>query len=426
VNSYDIRANTGQALPPGAFTPGNPVVPPNAVPSQLVNAMDPNFEQPTVWKGNLAIEKELPWWGLTAGAELLVSITDRGIYYVNYALGAPRGQLPDGRNHYWASTANATGQVRANCLLVNPALVFNATTNPCRYTDAIVLTNTDKGHAENLTLSLEKPWKDGWFAKLAYTAGASREVSPGTSSVALSNWQLRSVFNQNEDVANRSNYEISDRLTLALSKRWNFFGENAPFKASMFYEGRYGRPFSYVYGNDANGDGVFANDVFYVPNGTGDVVFSTNSSAADRAAFLNFIALNEDLAARRGGVIGRNDAVSPWRNIIDVRFTQDIPLGFGGVRGQLFLDIENFGNLLNKKWGQVEEAGFPYTLSVADYAGVCTAAVTTACPAGSAGKYVYDVSRYVNEATGAVSNPALPYRNFESRWAAQIGLRIDF
>ncbi|MCP2821183.1 hypothetical protein NK918_24830, partial [Salmonella enterica subsp. enterica serovar Typhimurium] len=75
-----------------------------------------------------------------------------------------------------------------------------------------MLTNTSKGGAENFTISLEKPWDNGWYAKLAYTFGRSTEVSPGTSSVALSNWQLRTVFNQNEEVANRSNYEISDRL----------------------------------------------------------------------------------------------------------------------------------------------------------------------------------------------------------------------
>ena len=121
-----------------------------------------------------------------------------------------------------------------------------------------------------------------------------------------------------------------------------------------------------------------------------------------------------DLAARRGSPTRRNEGTSPWRNIIDVRFSQEIPLGFGDARAEVFLDIENFGNLLNRKWGQVEEAGFPYTLSVADYAGVVN------------GRYVLDVNRYVNEATGAVSLPQLPSRNFESRWAAQIGIRIDF
>ena len=414
VNSFDIRSTSGAVLPPGAFTPGNPVVPTGASPQQLVNAMDPDFKQPTIWKTNLAIEKELPWWGLTAGAELLVSMTDRGVHYINHAIGTPRGQLPDGRNHYWASTVNGAQTVRANCLRINPALPLSSA-NPCRYTEAIVITNTDKGHSENFTVSLEKPWQNGWYAKLAYTLGASREVSPGTSSVALSNWQLRSVFNQNEDVASRSNYEISDRLTLALSKKWHFFGDNAPFMASMFYEGRYGRPFSYVYGNDANGDGSFGNDVFYVPFDMSDVAFTANSSALDRQAFFNYITSNPDLAARRGTATERNQGTSPWRNVIDVRFSQEFPLGFGGAKGTVFLDIENFGNLLNKDWGQVEEAGFPYTLSVADYAGV-----------NSQGRYIYDVSRYVTEATGAVNDPALPFRNFESRWAAQVGIKIDF
>ncbi|HLM53637.1 MAG TPA: Oar protein, partial [Pseudoxanthomonas sp.] len=414
VQSFDIRASTGAALPAGALTPGNVVVPGSAVSSQLVNAMDPGFEQPTIWKANLAVEQELPWYGLVAGAELLFSQVDRGVHYFNYALGGPAGVLPDGRSHYWSTTANTSGRVRAGCLLVNPAAGFNATTNPCRYTDAIVLRNTDKGHSENLTLSLEKPWSDGWYAKFAYTLGRSSEVSPGTSSVALSNWQLRPVFNQNEEESNRSNYEISDRLTLALSKRWDFFGGKAPFRASMFYEGRYGRPFSYVFGNDANGDGSFGNDVFYVPAGPGDVAFTNNSSAADQQAFWNYIQSDPALVSRRGGPTTRNQGTSSWRNIIDVRFTQDVPLGFGDAKAQLFLDIENFGNLLNKDWGQVQEAGFPYTISVADYAGVVN------------GQYIMDVSRFVNEANGAVTNPSLPYRNLESRWSAQIGLRIDF
>ena len=415
VNSFDIRNNGGLVLTPGAFTPGAPVVPATAVPSQLVNALDEDFKQPTIWKGNVAVEQELGWYELVAGAELLLSRTDRGVHYVNYALGNPTGQLPDGRSHYWSSTANSSQRARANCLLVNPAVPFNSSSNPCRYTDAIVLKNTDKGSAENFTISLEKPWNEGWYAKLAYTMGRSKEVSPGTSSVALSNWQLRSVFNQNEEVSNRSNYEISDRLTFALSKRWNWFGENAPFKASMFYEGRYGRPFSYVFGNDANGDGSFGNDVFYVPSDVNNVAYSSSSTAADRQAFWAYVNNNLDLMKRKGGPTKRNQGTSPWRNIVDVRFTQDIPLGFGDAKAQLFLDIENFGNLLNKKWGQVQEAGFPYTVSVADYAGVT-----------SDGRYILDVSRFVTEATGKVNNPTLPYRNFESRWSAQVGVRIDF
>ena len=413
VDSYDIRANAGAALPPNAL--GSAAVPGTAVAAQLVNAMEEDFKQPTVWKANLAIEQELGWRDLVAGAELLLARTDRGVHYTNYALGTPAGKLPDGRDHFWKSTANTSGQLRANCLLINPALAFNSNSNPCRYTQAIVLSNTDKGESQNFTLSLEKPWSDGWFGKLAYSFGRSTEVSPGTSSVAQSTWENRPVFNQNEEVAGRSNYEISDRLTFILSKQWNWFGENAPFRASMFYEGRYGRPYSYVFSNDANGDGVSGNDLFYVPSGANDVAFTNNSSAADRAAFMEYLASTPGLIAHRGGAVPRHSETSPWRNVIDVRFTQDIPLGFGNTKAQLFLDIENIGNLLNKKWGQVQEASFPYTLFVANYAGV-----------DASGRYIMDVSNYVNETTGAVRTPAVGYRNFESRWAAQVGLRVDF
>lgn len=407
VDSYSIPASTGAPVPPNALASGTPTLG-GAVPAQLVNAMAGDFKQPTIWKANLAVDQELPWMGMVASLEILTSKTQRGVHYVNYATGAPTGKLPDGRNHYWSNTALGTGaNIRAACLTVTPSLPFNRTTNPCRYTNAIVLRNTDGGRAHNVTVSLEKPWSNDWFAKLALTLASSTEVSPGTSSVALSNWSTRVVFNQDEDVAHRSNYEVDRRLTFALSKRFRWFGDRAATKVSMFYEGRHGRPYSYVFGNDANGDGVFGNDTFFVP-APGGVAFTANTSAADQTAFFNYIAGNKDLSRYVGSAIERNAGRSPWRNIIDLRLQQDLPL-FWGAKASLFLDIENFGNLLNKKWGHVQEAGFPYTVSVANYAGT-----------NAQGQYVYDAAGFANR------NNALPYRNFESRWMAQLGLRIDF
>ncbi len=418
VQSYDIRNGSGVSLNPNA-----PFIPANASSQQLVNALASDFTQPTVWKANLAFEQELPWMGLVAGVELLVTQVDKAVHFVNYGLGDATGLLPDGRNSYWSSTATSgfgnpsspTARVRANCIRVNPAAPLGGS-NPCAYTDAVVLENTDKGRASNFTVSLEKPWSNNWFAKLAYTRGSSDEVSPGTSSVGLSNWQNRAVLNPNEDVSSRSNYEIRDRLTFSFSKRWNFFGENAPTTFSMFYEGRTGRPYSFVYNNDANGDGNSSrNDLFYVPNGPGDVFFTANSTAGDIAAFWNYIDRTPGLRRYAGKVAERNANVSPWTNQIDIRLAQEIPLGFGDTRAEVFLDIQNLGNLINRDWGQTQEASFPYSYMVpAAFAGVRD------------GKYVYDVSGMVNEGTGRVANAELPYRNFESRWAAQIGIKVEF
>ncbi|MFR0657098.1 hypothetical protein SB719_21380, partial [Pantoea sp. SIMBA_079] len=75
------------------------------------------------------------------------------------------------------------------------------------------------------------------------------------------------VFQANEEVASRSNYEIRDRFSAALTWQHAFFGDNNT-SVSMFYEGRSGRPFSYTFDNDANGDGRF-NDLLYIPTGPG-------------------------------------------------------------------------------------------------------------------------------------------------------------
>jgi len=41
---------------------------------------------------------------------------------------------------------------------------------------------------------------------------------------------------------------------------------------------------------------------------------------------------------------------------------------------------------------------------------------------------VYDVSSFVNETTGAVTNPALLRKDIagESRWSVQVGFRFEF
>jgi hypothetical protein len=387
-----------------------------------VNFLSSDFKQPTVWKANLAYEHELGIADLVGGVELLVTKVRDGVRFDNLAIGAPVGTLPDGRNSYWNSTGSGgftnptspTAQVRANCILIDPALPFNRTSNPCRYTNAIELSNTNKGESQNFTVFLEKPWKDNWTAKLAYTYGNSEEVSPGTSSVALSNWQNRMVTNPNEDIASTSNYEIKDRFTGSFSYRFDFFPK-APTTISFFWEGRSGRPFSYGFKNDANGDGQSGNDLFYIP--TNDVAFTGNSTPADIAAFNAYLSSDSYLNSHRGQIAQRNAVRSPWVSQIDLRLSQKLPLFSESNNAELFLDIQNFGNLLNKKWGRIEQANFPYNVNVANFAGV-----------NAQGQYIYDVSSFVNDSTGETTVPSLSLQDVvgQSRWSAQVGFRINF
>jgi hypothetical protein len=400
ATAYNVNNGTGVS-----FDPDNPLIPPTSNPAQLVNFLDPDFQQPTVWKANLAFEHELPWYNLIGGIEAIVTNTHKGVQFTHLNLGNPVGFLPDGRQYFFAN--------------VNPASFNGGATPSTRqnrnraYTDVLLLSNTDAGKAENLTLTLEKPWTNDWYAKIGYTYSKADEVSPGTSSVALSNWQNRSVFNPNEEVESTANYEFRDRFTGLVSKRFNWF-ENAPTTFSMFFEGRSGRPYSYGFTGDANGDGVSGNDLFFVP-GAGSVQYSSNSTAADIAAFQSFIENNSDLNGNRGQVVGRNTKRAPSVNQFDVRVSQEIPL-FRDTRAELWLDVLNIGNMIDEEWGLIEEAAFPYNVGVARMAGVAN------------GAYVYDVSNYVNDTTGVVNNPTLVRKDAaaESRWAIQVGFRFEF
>lgn len=387
------------------FDPNDPLIPSTTNPAQLVNFLADDFQQPTVWKANLAFERELPWWGLIGGVELLLSEAKDAVKFTHLNLGDPTGVLPDGRYTYYANNTPASFN--------NNASPNNRNNRNRNFTDVILLENTGKGKAQQLTFSLEKPFADGWFAKGGYTYSKAEEVSPGTSSVALSNWQNRLIFNPNEEALNTSNYEIRNRFTAQVSKYWTFFGDNKTTVA-MFYEGRNGRPYSYRFTNDANGDSFGTNDLFFIPV-LATAQYSANSTPQDIAAFIDYIESESELRDHQGEVAGRNDRNAPWVHQFDVRLAQEIPL-FADTKGELYLDITNIGNLLNDEWGHIDEAAFPYGLGVARFAGVQN------------GQYVYDVGNYVNEATGAVNNPTLVRKDVagESRWGLQVGFRFEF
>src|SRR5690606_21692400 len=117
------------------------------------------------------------------------------------------------------------------------------------------------------TFSLSRPMTDNWYWMAAYTYTNATEVNPLTSSQAHSNWDGRMLLNPNTPIDETSNYEIKDRFIGVVSWQKAFFGDYQT-KAAMFYEGRSGRPYSWTYQNDANGDAE-VNDLFYVPGGPG-------------------------------------------------------------------------------------------------------------------------------------------------------------
>ncbi|MEA9564870.1 MULTISPECIES: TonB-dependent receptor [unclassified Xanthomonas] len=372
--------------------------------TQSVDFVDGKLGQPSVWKANLAFDTELPWNGIVASAEAVVTKVNEAIYYQQLNLGAASAVGQDGRNIYWNANGLRPSSWNVNGLQPTGVSVDARGNRDRRYNDALIARPTDKGGSESFTVGLNKPFNGGdWSWGLYYTYTDADEVSGLTSSTSGSQLGNNAVFQANENVASTAAYEVKNSILGTLNWKHAFFGDYET-KLGLIYQGRNGRPYSYAFDNDANGDGRL-NDLLYIPAGRGDVLFGT---AREEQAFWNYIEGNEYLAARRGQVAERNGARNSWINQFDLHIEQEIPGFFKDNKASLWLDVMNVGNLLNKKWGRVEEYGFPGMRGVVEYGGIDAAS----------GKYVY---RFNTPDQSTVYDD----RGI-SRWALQLGFRYQF
>ena len=410
----------------GLFTPNTSAQPTSfagTTPAANVDFLSSDLAQPSVWKANIAFEHELPWWNMTAGIEYIRTEVQDGIYYKHLNLGNPTRQGTDGRNLYYTpqsysqncwnvnGSAITTGVVNGfNCAGARSRALSNAS-----FANVLVAERTGKGYGDNLTLSLQGHFMDDWRWGVAYSYTRAKEVSPLTSSVSNSNWNSVAVYNPNEEVAANSAYMIRDRFTGQLNWEHKFFGD---YKTSvgLFYEGRKGKPYSWIYNNDLNGDGI-TNDLMYIPTraGSGEVVFrdvNNSGSGADEEALFWQIANANGLNRYAGGVVERNSSFGDWTHNFDVRISQEFPGFFKGNKILLALDILNFGNLLNKDWGRIDEIAFQaqggLARSFVNYQGL-----------DANGRYIYGVD-------GQVEDFVTRQQRGESQWAAQLTLKYMF
>ncbi|SDY33862.1 Carboxypeptidase regulatory-like domain-containing protein [Lysobacter sp. yr284] len=391
----------------------NPPIPSRAG-SQLqnVNVINPDFEQPSVWKANLAFEHELPWYGVVGSAELLVTKVKNALFYRNLNLGTPQAQGQDGRDLFWSQAANLRNRPWSSG--------NNRFARDRRFDQVLLLDNTDKGETQQFTVGLSKPFgvESDWSWSLAYTYTHATEVSGLTSSTATSGWNYNYLFDANEETASTSRYQIKDRIIGTLDWKHKFFGDYET-RVGLVYEGRSGRPFSYVYSNDVNGDNRSGNDLFYVPSGPGDVLFGSLSPAGQFTAdpamekrFFDWLASNPELGRYAGRSAPQNAGRARWVNTFDVRISQELPGFFKDHKSEIWLDIQNVGNLINKDWGHIYDYGFFASQRVAAIQGMYN------------GKYVYNFA--TPDAPTVANADADGFNVGVSQWSVQLGFRYKF
>jgi hypothetical protein len=387
-----------------------------SVPAANVDVLAQGLKQPSVWKANIALETELPWYNLVLGAEFLKTKAKDAIYYQNANLGVATRTGTDGRPLYY----NSQGYNQA-CWSATGASISNGVCNGfsakalsnLAFNNVLVATKTDQGYSNVATVSLTRPMMNGWSWSAAYSYTSAKEVSPLTSSTSASNYSSRATFNPNEEVNANSTYLVKDRISALLNFRKRFFGSYNT-TLGVFYEGRSGKPYSWTVNNDLNGDGLAGNDLMFIPSapGSGQVVFygDTATNHANEDKFWSIVNSNGVLRNSKGRVVDRNNDFAPWTNSFDVRIAQEIP-GFFNNKATFSLDIFNFGNLLNRKWGRINEVGFQGNGGVArsfvDYQGL-----------DASGKYVYRVRDVESVDVRQVKG--------ESQWAIQATVRYEF
>ncbi len=401
--------STNPALAPFSPDPLDQNLPPPTFRAPAVDAVDEDFKLPTVWKFSLGFDHELPWWGLVGSAEFQHIKVKDGILYEAINFGAPTGTLPDGRQQFWKTP----GQVPVTAdQRWNRNRAFDASST--------LLTNTHKGMSDTFTLSLAKPFAEGLSGNVSLTFSRATDVDPGIDTIAFNGYQRVARLNPNDDLAGTSNFEIPVAFKTSLIWQHAFFGD---YKStiSAFYSGRSGNNYTWVFGNDANGDGISGFDRVYIPTANDpNVAFTAGTTATQIQQFNDFLASDDYLKDRRGQIAERNGAKNAWINQLDLGISQEVP-GFWG-RGEIRLDIFNFLNMLNKNWGDtqvVSTSGYP-TRTLANYAGVnAQGQYVYALPKDASGNYQPQQKVYYD---GGFLDPSRTV----SRWSMMVTLKYSF
>ncbi|MBS0570445.1 MAG: TonB-dependent receptor [Proteobacteria bacterium] len=335
-----------------------------------IDTLAPGFKLPGALKFSLAFDRELPWWGLIGSAEYMFIQNQNAIVYLAPNIGKPNGTLPDGRFSYWKTFPDSGTST------IGTGTNFGA--YPEIYYRSTELANTNEGDTNSLTLSLTKPMQYGFSGVFSTTFTHSTEVNPGTSSQAWSNYNYLPRVNANDVAVAPSRFDIPVSIKAALNWEHIFFGNNRT-TVSAYFNAHSGQPYSWIFGNDVNGDSLANTDLAYIPLKDDPIVSYGSATQAQIDAFQSFIDSDPYLRSHRGRIATRNSSHQPWVHQLDVGLQQELPGFFGKDHFIVRMDIFNFLNLLNKNWGNQEGLGFYATRRLANVSDVAN------------GKYVYNL-----------------------------------
>ncbi len=350
---------TGQYIPQGVLDSLA-----NEAPDGSVNALSPGFEIPVTTKFSLGVAHEMDLgvlgeeWLLSA--DFLYNKLENATYWYDQRCENPVATAPDGRGVYDCGNVLTTGD---------------------RDPEALVVGSYDGGSSTLFAFSASKDWETSvgnFDLFMSYTNSDVKDIGYGTSSTATSNYSDFAAYDRQMPREGTSNYQVEHLFKVRFNWRKEFI-DGYETKVSLFGTRRSGQPYSYTFSENNNcvldiGGGRCAREsrnddaghLLYVPSGPNDPLFSPASFGGDAAAqqaFFDYINSSE-LAQYAGSIAPRNGDNSAWTTIFNVRIQQELPAFNQDHRFRIFLDIENFGNLLSDDWGRIERTRYEFERDV--------------------------------------------------------------
>ena len=303
------------------------ITPEKGVLPSSIQAVDPKFKMPTIWKSSIAVDYQLPvGFPMTVTGEFMFNKTVQGVMLQDWNMKDPSGfsRLTgiDNRHIFPAKGATYTG------------------------TNAFVLTNTNKGYGYTANILINAQPIPELNITASYTHTVQKEVSgmPGSNAESAFTY-IPSIEGPNNVGVHNSQYVTPDRAFVNLT--YNDKGNN---HYSLFYEAwRGGGNYSYMYSQDLNRDG-YAYDLIYIPATADEVLWATPQDAEN---FFAFVEQDKYLSTHKGQYAEAYSVYSPWTHRLNFRFAHDFKVNIGKSTNtlQLNVDFNNILNMFNPEWG---------------------------------------------------------------------------
>jgi carboxypeptidase family protein len=371
---------------------GKPMPPTNV---GEVDYFDPKTKYPQNFRAALGGDQRLPW-GLLASVDLLYTRDVNGWYTTDANL-QEMGTNGEGRAVYGTFGTTTTGTTTS--FRSTPSRIDAVHLGP-----AVKVYNRSGGRVYTGTAALSKFFEEGIQVDAAYTYSNAADRISLTSSQALSNYQFAPLDGTLDNRNVRpSAFDRRHKFSLIGTAALPYgFGAGAQFNMVS------GLPYTWLVNGDVNGDGQSANDLVFVPANASQISLQDPNQYNALSAFIDS---QDCLKNAKGHFAERGACRNPWTEFLNLRGTWRSPELIKGQGLELQLDVFNFLNLINNKWGLTNTA-----------ANFENANSTFLRPVG------FDMANqrpiYTFAAPATVTSTV--YTATSSRWRIQLGARYHF